>query len=106
MDIDPATTAETGSSGPEITVTAHGPYVLRGGQLPIVRRRIVRSEHGEPLVWQTTGGVDGGRQTSLCRCGGSANKPFCDGTHGKVGFAVNRRTVKKMVEHKPVEKLE
>ncbi len=30
--------------------------------------------------------VDGKVLTALCRCGQSSHKPYCDGTHKRVGF--------------------
>ena len=33
------------------------------------------------------GTIEASATMALCRCGGSANKPFCDGTHAKIGFS-------------------
>jgi CDGSH-type Zn-finger protein len=45
---------------------------------------------GDFTIHDPTGaqfGLAGRTVISLCRCGQSANKPFCDGSHGRTGFA-------------------
>jgi len=69
----------------KITVREHGPYVVEGG-IPLVRKTPVVSEHGEPLTWKTGDIITSAARYSLCRCGLSKNKPFCDGTHRVEGF--------------------
>ena len=57
----------------------NGPYKVQG-PLPIY------DHAGEE--------VRGDKQTVfLCRCGGSQNKPFCDGTHSRIGFRGAERAV-------------
>ena len=69
----------------KITVRPDGPYIVRGG-IPLVRKKQVMSEHGEPLDWQKESDLSTGDSYRLCRCGQSSNKPFCDGTHTKIEF--------------------
>lgn len=64
-----------------------GPLLVTG-DVPLVRKNAVHSEHGEPLAWQTSDELDTGDRDTyvLCRCGDSANKPLCDGSHVAAGF--------------------
>ncbi len=62
---------------PKIACLPNGPYYLLNDLTPKVVPNLQNSK-GEPC--STVTGV------ALCRCGGSANKPFCDGTHGRIGF--------------------
>lgn len=58
------------------------------------RQLKIEATHNGPLVLSGEFeiiGADGqtvflGNDTALCRCGGSSNKPFCDGTHRIIGF--------------------
>lgn len=60
-----------GSAGPRIECVPDGPLRVRG--IPTLRRA-----GGPDLPTQDV--------TALCRCGGSAKKPYCDGTHRTNGF--------------------
>jgi uncharacterized Fe-S cluster protein YjdI len=55
----------------ELRASADGPLLVSGGV------RILDAEGS--VLYE-------GEKAALCRCGGSANKPFCDGTHRKIGF--------------------
>jgi CDGSH-type Zn-finger protein len=68
-----------------VRVKPNGPYEVSGA-LPLYRREVVESEHGEPLTWQTTDELPSAAVYALCRCGGSGRKPFCDRTHALAGF--------------------
>lgn len=61
------------SQKPTIVVRKNGPYLVTGCQ--------TLKGFADGKVHESAGTV------ALCRCGGSSKKPFCDGTHGKIGFS-------------------
>ncbi len=69
----------------KIRVRENGPYLVDEG-IPLVRKTQVVTEFGEPIAWKVEEVLPTQGGYALCRCGGSQNKPFCDGTHRKNGF--------------------
>jgi CDGSH-type Zn-finger protein len=56
-----------------IKVRQNGPYLVEGEDVTVVD-------------WNGNAYEIPKRPFALCRCGGSTNKPFCDGTHSRTGF--------------------
>lgn len=64
----------------KITALENGPYLVKG---PVL---LLDAESKEFRVERAT--------VALCRCGRSMTKPFCDGTHSKVGFRAAERAAR------------
>jgi CDGSH-type Zn-finger protein len=68
-----------------VVVSNNGPYLVSGG-VPLARQTIVADSEGGSQSWQEGPPIPAQERYALCRCGHSKSKPFCDGTHAKVGF--------------------
>jgi CDGSH-type Zn-finger protein len=76
---------KTKAAAAKIEITQNGPYLV-SGNVPLAEQHIVTNADGDSLEWKEGHKYPAQAQYALCRCGHSANKPFCDGTHAKVGF--------------------
>jgi CDGSH-type Zn-finger protein len=68
----------------KITIRPNGPYRVEApeGAIELV------DANGNPYD------LTGKPAFSLCRCGASVNKPFCDGTHSRIGFQAAEAAVR------------
>jgi CDGSH-type Zn-finger protein len=56
-----------------IRLRKNGPYLVEGDDVKV-------------FDWDGNEYQNERRPVALCRCGASTKKPFCDGTHSKIGF--------------------
>ena len=69
------TKVDTNNTETEVTTSVEA---MRNGPLLVYGNITVKDSKGNK--------VNKSKVTAFCRCGGSSNKPFCDGTHIKIGF--------------------
>jgi len=80
----------------KITVRKNGPFRV---EAPIGSIEMVDADGNAYDL--STRIKEGKLAFSLCRCGGSTSKPFCDGTHSQIGFQAAEAAVKAEEEQKP-----
>lgn len=68
-----------------IVVALNGPYLVSGA-VPLTVETIEPNAQAESWEWQAGRSIAVTERYALCRCGASATKPFCDGTHARNGF--------------------
>jgi CDGSH-type Zn-finger protein len=67
-----------------IKVCENGPYIVTG-DVPLKKEIAKVGKEGAPETWKEGEKYPDKKEYSLCRCGKSGNKPFCDGSHS-LGF--------------------
>jgi CDGSH-type Zn-finger protein len=68
-----------------VAVSQDGPYIVVGS-VPLSTQTIAADAKGDSTAWAESGSFPKAEKYALCRCGHSKKKPFCDGTHAKIGF--------------------
>jgi Uncharacterized conserved protein len=68
-----------------IKIVKNGPFLV-SGKIPLIKLAVDTDEAGYPYSWIEKETYPQKEEYALCRCGQSKNKPYCDGTHAKVGF--------------------
>jgi CDGSH-type Zn-finger protein len=79
------TTTTTTKSKVSVTISENGPYIVTGDIL-LAKQTITTDAKGGSEAWQEGETIPHRETYALCRCGRSGTKPFCDGTHSKIGF--------------------
>ena len=78
-------TAMSESHERKITISENGPYLVSEG-IPLTVQVITPNKEGFSWEWKQGESFDLKGDYALCRCGQSKTKPFCDGSHSRVGF--------------------
>jgi CDGSH-type Zn-finger protein len=68
-----------------VVVSKNGPYLV-AGSIRLSKQTIGTDAEGDSESWIESNTYPVQDSYALCRCGRSKTKPFCDGTHTKIGF--------------------